>query len=1141
MSVTAQLADGRSLEFPDGTDPAVVQSTVKRYMAPAEPRKASGAWDAMVAGAQGTGSAMLLRGKLPDVVLDPQHASWYEKLLSSGSAIFADAVPEIAGALAGGAAGTAAAPGIGTAIGSGAGAMAVPAEIRESLMKAYQNGEANSSTSFLSRVGIVIKGLGDKDVMAATAKAAAIGGATMGVGKFAAPLGRAAQLAAETGTLAVTPAALDGRLPEMQDFADAAILLAGMKGAIHVASKVLPAIYAKTGTRPEQVVTDAQSDPTIKEDLQRSGPWIPTKEELLAEAPSKDIGPAPEEVAASMQRIRETQERVHKELLADPERLAAYAKEAGITPEEYAARIAGYDVPRSYQLPAIQENAKAVVPDEKATQVLDQPFADLPETKLPTQLNLKSIDGPVSIQATLIRMSQVYSREIEEQRGGTQSHAETEAKAQAALNDLTGGEAAKIVTGREPGTAANAVELHIRGDLLMKSTVDAATAIKTYNEAKAKGTATDQMKLDALETIHRSAMIQADFTGAAAETARALEYMKRIKDVRDRGEKIKQLLDLYGKDTDLLLQMAGKIDTPAGLAKLSREVAKASAWDMVIEAYKAGIIGPISQVANILGNTTFVVTHDIAHAAAALIPGGEVRMAEVPARVIGQFQGAYEGLKIAADFLGENWKNPMQALRKLDEGGATKMEQHRKAIPGDLGVLVRSLSFPWLSAADGAARMILERGEVNSWAARQAAKEGYNPFTRDFRERMAELAQALPDKVKEDIAATVQRGVFQDPLGAWGKKLQSLVSESKVGPLFIPFMQTPSNVFKEMARLTPLTAPFVKAWREDFMAGGAARDKALAEIAVGGSMMGVTMWLSSMELITGYGPPDPAKRAVWLETHQPYSAKFGDTWYDYSRIQPIGTLIGLAGDMQSIWEHMNPSERDKLPRMISIAFSQAVTNQVWLRGMVDIARGVAESDRYGPKIVQNLASSMLPASGWLGQTAQIMDPYVREINGIMDAIRNKIPLAREGLQPSVSAMTGQPIQNRERLGVVSPISMRKESMDPVLTEAVRLGVGVSKAPKNIQVSSPDKRLGQIELTPEQQNLFTSASGQMAHQILTQLVTSPSWAGLPDLMKKRIFAKVFTQARKAGAMAAVPGDERVAKAQEIADQLEESLK
>ena len=37
MSVKAQLADGRTLEFPDGTDPSVVQSTVKKVLGQASP------------------------------------------------------------------------------------------------------------------------------------------------------------------------------------------------------------------------------------------------------------------------------------------------------------------------------------------------------------------------------------------------------------------------------------------------------------------------------------------------------------------------------------------------------------------------------------------------------------------------------------------------------------------------------------------------------------------------------------------------------------------------------------------------------------------------------------------------------------------------------------------------------------------------------------------------------------------------------------------------------------------------------------------------------------------------------------------------------------------------------------------------
>ena len=39
MTIQAQLADGRTLEFPDGTDPAIIQSTVKRMIAAASPPK----------------------------------------------------------------------------------------------------------------------------------------------------------------------------------------------------------------------------------------------------------------------------------------------------------------------------------------------------------------------------------------------------------------------------------------------------------------------------------------------------------------------------------------------------------------------------------------------------------------------------------------------------------------------------------------------------------------------------------------------------------------------------------------------------------------------------------------------------------------------------------------------------------------------------------------------------------------------------------------------------------------------------------------------------------------------------------------------------------------------------------------------
>jgi len=57
MTIQAQLADGRILEFPDGTDPAVIQATVKKLVAAANPPK-EGIMAALTGGAKRFGSTI---------------------------------------------------------------------------------------------------------------------------------------------------------------------------------------------------------------------------------------------------------------------------------------------------------------------------------------------------------------------------------------------------------------------------------------------------------------------------------------------------------------------------------------------------------------------------------------------------------------------------------------------------------------------------------------------------------------------------------------------------------------------------------------------------------------------------------------------------------------------------------------------------------------------------------------------------------------------------------------------------------------------------------------------------------------------------------------------------------------------------
>ena len=60
-----------------------------------QPRVGHGAWDSLVSGYQQSATGLTIRGKLPDITLDPQHTKWYESLLQSAGAMVPD-IPEMA-------------------------------------------------------------------------------------------------------------------------------------------------------------------------------------------------------------------------------------------------------------------------------------------------------------------------------------------------------------------------------------------------------------------------------------------------------------------------------------------------------------------------------------------------------------------------------------------------------------------------------------------------------------------------------------------------------------------------------------------------------------------------------------------------------------------------------------------------------------------------------------------------------------------------------------------------------------------------------------------------------------------------------------------------------------------------------------
>lgn len=805
-----------------------------------------------------------------------------------------------------------------------------------------------------------------------------------------------------------------------------------------------------------------------------------------------------------------------------PEQVVADAKANPAIKEAVSKGV----FPEAYRAKAIEENAKMAVPGEKAAAVAESPFASVPqaegEPSIPTHINYNYINTTEDAQGALARLSQVYEAEIQTQRRGTVGWEQTSQEAAQILADNLGQRDNRLFMPREPGTPAGAAEILARKQMTIGAAEDMATKARAYLQKGGQVTADDTVAF--LASIERAALIQSEFLGARAEAGRSLNILKSTKTDARRVERILDMMNTAGKNPIELAKVLGEIDNPAGMLAAAKELQKATVWEKFVEGMRAFYVsGPITQSANIIGNITLAGLRMPIDVTASIVGGmtrgGEqARVADPALRLWGNALGAKDGLVIVGKGLRSG---------QLDFNG--KMESHKQAIEGTLGKVIRA-PFTALSAVDAVFRTSAERGEGYVWAGHKAIEEGYGMHTPDFYTRVAELMQSPPEEMQTAMESMGQRMTATAPLGEKGRAMQTFIKSWHLEPL-VPFTTAPTNLGKELARMTPL-APFIAEWRADIQKGGASANRAIAEVMVGALTMGaVQMYVGAPGnvSITGGSDKDYTKR---------YRITYKGNSYSYARIQPIGTLIGLAADVEELRKYMTEEEHDRVPKMLATAFANAMTNQVFLMGVTNFSRALSDPDQFMARFIQGTAGGVVP--GVVAQIAQMNDPYVREIYSVVDAIKNRVPGLRESLLVRRDTF-GEPTKQPERPGLISPITSIPVETDPVRKEFSRLQLDLNKAPTSITLpSGPDKKLGSVKLTPQQRDVFGDVAGHIAYNVLAPIVNAPEWKDLPDLTKKRTFEKVFERARKAGKNAALTPEQRTLEAQRITDSLTKQL-
>ena len=693
-------------------------------------------------------------------------------------------------------------------------------------------------------------------------------------------------------------------------------------------------------------------------------------------------------------------------------------------------------------------------------------------------INFARIDTPDDVKRALQEMADVSKPAIDEARRGTQSFEQTKLSA----NQLN---AWDILQSRRTGAPLNA-EQSVAARQLWVSSADKLTQL-----AEAASTSPSEANLFAFRkmlSVHDA--IQKEVIAARTETARSLSSWRiPVSSGTQRMQEVVARLDQTGGN-DVARMLAQRV-AALGNAGLTNEMtsvvekgAYATTRDAVMEAWINGLLSnPTTHAANGISNTSVMYLRMAERGIGSRISstlGTEdgVAAGEAGAQFFGHLQGMkdmfrYYG-KLGRAFLNDGSAGAAEVAANkptiaLGISDAAKVE-HPPSISSeafglssesslgravDLGGQVVRVPGSLLGQSDEFFKTVGYRMELNAQAVRQATQEvNAGTIAQDaFKSRVAEIIEHPPENIHLAAVDSALYQTFTNAPNDLAKGLMRMTSKYPALKVILPFTRTPANILNFTFERTPI-APLMNSFRQSIAAGGARKDLALAQMALGTAAM---MTFADMTLngqISGRGPLEKGtKQAMSREGWQPYSIKLGDRWVSYNRLDPVGSLVGMSADMSETFlnaqhEALDDPDTEKLAVAGALAFAGNLTNKTYLSGLSSIIEALNDPQQAAEGWAQRLAGSVIPSG--VAQVERINDPTVREVNSMMDAIRARTPGLSKDL-PAKMDMWGEPLTTTSGLGVpydaFSPVYSRQPTPEPIDKEIIRNEVNIGMPPR----------------------------------------------------------------------------------------------
>lgn len=650
------------------------------------------------------------------------------------------------------------------------------------------------------------------------------------------------------------------------------------------------------------------------------------------------------------------------------------------------------------------------------------------------------------------------------------------------------------------------------------------------------------------------------------EIARALAIMRRSEGLTNSIDNIKtfakESVGLDGTtDWDKLAVMIGDMPDTFGVANLVQAYRKPNWADAAVEVWVNNLFALPTLAKNVISTGISIgqsVPERYLGALSSQMSGSKaLSIREANTYALGLLKAFPEALRVT----GRSYKteipqisstaNEFQEIIKtgalsgeafgIDSASTPLMQNIGKAI--DLtGTMLRSVpgGTRSLMATDEGMKALVYRAELSALAQRQALAEGLEPGTEAFARKITEIdfdvAAKNPDSAYYGLELSAMdaahRRTFTEQLGEKGNNLLEAVREFKPSYAVLPFIKTPVNLVKYMARRTPGLAGFSNHVNAELAAGGARADLVSAQINLGGMVTASSMVAASNGLLQGDISTNwSVNKNLRALGFQPRSIVLEDgkqlsmTGFDGS----VVSMALLAATAQETIDAYIEYHRDDLgdddlvDGILDImtipmqAYMKYGVNATWGQGVSQIVN--ATQDGNWNRYASNMLSNMLPAANtikYVNQQALEIDPFARELDDAMDAIRAKLPDFSRDIPPRATLLGDPSVIPQYMLQGLVPSFVVTPPEHPVPLELNRLQ---KLDPTKVVMGGPSVVLGDVALdNVEKWNhsqflRFQKIDGKDLLETLQEAMESTEYQEATDTTKENILSKVYNARKK----------------------------